>query len=62
MQGTEGNLIYLISSDGRYLGTFAPASTAMPSACGPNGLTASVETNDMDVPYVVMKRLREGMR
>ena len=51
-EGTEGNPIDLISSDGRYLGTFAPGSTAMPSAFGPNGLAAFVETDDLDVPYV----------
>ena len=60
--GTEGNPIDLISSDGRYVGTFAPGSTAVPSAFGPNGLAAFVETDDLDVPYVVVKRLPEGMR
>ena len=60
--GTEANRIDLISSDGRYLGTFPPGSTAMPSAFGPNGLVAFVETDDLDVPYVAVKRLPEGMR
>ena len=59
---TEGNRIDLISSDGRYLGTFPPGSTAMPSAFGPNGLVAFLETDDLDVPYVAVKRLPEGMR
>ena len=59
---TEGNRIDLISSDGRYLGTFPPSSTAMPSAFGPNGLVAFVETDDLDVPYVAVKRLPEGIR
>ena len=59
---TEGNRIDLISSDGRYLGTFPPGSTAMPSAFGPNGLVAFVETDDLDVPYVAVRRLPEGMR
>ncbi len=61
-EGTEGNRIDLISSEGRYLGTFAPGSTAMPSAFGPNGLAAFVETDDLDVSYVVVKRLPDGMR
>ncbi len=61
-EGTEGNRIDLISSDGRYLGTFPPGSTAMPSAFGPNGLVAFVERDDLDVPYVAVKRLPEGMR
>lgn len=59
---TEGNRIDLISSDGNYLGTFPPRSTAMPSAFGPNGLVAFVETDDLDVPYVAVRRLPEGMR
>ena len=59
---TEDNRIDLISSDDRYLGTFPPGSTAMPSAFGPNGLVAFVETDDLDVPYVAVKRLPEGMR
>ena len=61
-EGTEGYPIDLISPDGRYLGTFAPGSTAMPSAFGPNGLAAFVEPNEMGVPYVVVKRLPEGVR
>ena len=61
-EGTEGNPIDLISSDGRYVGTFAPGSTAMPSAFGPDGLAAFVETDDLDVPYVVVRRLPEGVR
>ena len=61
-EGTEGGRIDLISADGRYLGTFAPGSTAMPSAFGPNGLAAFVETDDLDVSYVVVRRLPDGMR
>ncbi len=59
---TEGSRIDLVSSEGRYLGTFAPDSTAMPSAFGPNGLAAFVETDDLDISYVVVKRLPDGMR
>ena len=61
-EGAKGTRIDLISSDGRYLGTFAPGSTTMPSAFGPNGLAAFVETDDLDVSYVVVRRLPEGMR
>ena len=59
---TEGSRIDRVSSEGRYLGTFAPGSTAMPSAFGPNGLAAFVETDDLDVSYVVVKRLPDGVR
>jgi hypothetical protein len=58
----EGNRIDLISSDGRYLGTLPAGSTAMPSAFGPNGLVAFVERDDLDVSYVSVKRLPEGIR
>ena len=60
--GTEGSRIDLISSDGRYLGTFPSGSTPIPSAFGPNGLVAFVERDDLDVPYVAVKRLPEGLR
>ncbi len=61
-EGTDGNRIDLLSSEGRYLGTLSPGSTAMPAAFGPNGLAAFVETDDLDVPYVVVRRLPDGMR
>ena len=61
-EGTDGNRIDLISSDGSYLGTFPSGSTAMPSVFGPDGLVAFVETDDLDVPYVVVRRLPQGMR
>ena len=61
-EGTEGNRIDLISSEGRYLGTFAPGSTGMPAAFGPNGLAAFVETDDLDVSSVVVRRLPDGLR
>ena len=61
-EGVGGDPIDLITADGRYLGTFAPGSTALPEAFGPDGLVAFVEADDLDVPYVVVKRLREGVR
>ena len=61
-EGAGGDPIDLITADGRYLGTFAPGSTALPEAFGPDGLVAFVETDDLDVPYVVVKRLPEGVR
>ena len=61
-EGAGGDPIDLITADGRYLGTFASGSTALPEAFGPDGLVAFVETDDLDVPYVVVKRLPEGVR
>ena len=60
-EGTESSRIDLITPEGRYLGTFAPGSTAMPSAFGPNGLVAFVETDEFGVSYIVVKRLPNGM-
>ncbi len=54
-----GDPIDLITGDGRYLGTLAPGSTALPEAFGPDGLVAFVEKDDLDVPYVVVKRWRQ---
>ncbi len=60
--GAEGNPTDPITADGRYLGTFAPGATALPRAFGPDGLAAFLETDDLDVPFVVVKRLPEGVR
>ena len=54
--------IDLIAADGRYLGSYAPGATGLPSAFGPDGLVAFVERNDLDVPTVVVKRLPRGVR
>ena len=59
---TGDNPIDLLTANGRYLGTFAAGSTALPEAYGPDGLVAFVETDDLDVPYLVVKRLPEGVR
>ncbi len=56
--GAGDDPIDVITADGRYLGTFPPGSTALPDAFGPDGLVAFVETDDLDVPYVVVKRFR----
>lgn len=54
--------IDLIAVDGRYLGSFAPEATHMPSAFGPDGLVAFVERNDLDVQTVIVKRLPREVR
>ena len=53
--------IDVITPDGGYLGTFAAGATAMPSAFGPEGLVAFVETDALDVQTVVVKRLPGGV-
>ena len=57
---TEGP-IDVLSPEGDYIGTFPAGSTQLPGAFGPDGLVAFVETDDLDVPYVVVMRLPDGM-
>ncbi|MGH7129002.1 MAG: hypothetical protein ACREIV_10560, partial [Planctomycetaceae bacterium] len=47
--------IDLVSMDGRYLGTL-PA-VGVPDAFGPAGLTATIETDELGVQRVVVRRL-----
>ena len=59
--GTNGP-IDLIAADGRYLGSFASNATGLPSAFGPDGLVAFVQTDDLDVQTVVVSRLPQELR
>ena len=54
--------IDLIAADGRYLGTFPPDATDLPSAFGPDGLVAIIETNELDVQTVVVGRFPPELR
>ena len=54
--------IDLITADGRYLGSFARDATGLPSAFGPDGLVAFVQSNDLGVQTVVVKRLPPQVR
>ena len=49
--------IDVLDAEGRYVGTYAKGATAMPVAFGPAGLAAFVETDDLDVQTIVVKRL-----
>ena len=59
--GTDGP-IDVVTSDGRYVGTFAAGATAMPNAFGPRGLAAFIEFDDFDVASVVVRRLPAAVR
>lgn len=52
----------VLTPSGRYVGTFAAGELRLPSAFGPDGLVAFVETDDLDVPTVVVKRLPAILR
>lgn len=49
--------IDLLSADGAYLGTIAAEGIRIPDAFGPDGLAAYVETGELEVPVVVVRRL-----
>jgi hypothetical protein len=56
-EGVEGGPIDLLTSEGDYLGTLAATEVRIPDAFGPNGLVAFIETDELDVPRVEVKRL-----
>ncbi len=49
--------IDVLTADGRYLGSYPAGAMALPTAFGPGGLVAYVETNDLGVGTVAVKRL-----
>ena len=49
--------IDVLTSDGRYLGSYPAGATVIPDAFGPGGLVAFVEKDEMDVETVVVKRV-----
>lgn len=52
----------VITSDGRYVGTFATDATEIPDAFGPNGMAAFIELDEFDVARVVVRRLPTAVR
>ena len=49
--------IDVLTADGRYLHSLPVAATAIPDAFGPDGLVAFIETNELDVQTVTVKRI-----
>ena len=47
----------LMTAEGEYLGSLPPGAVEIPSAFGPGGLMAYVETGELDVPTVRVVRL-----
>ena len=54
--------IDVLTPGGEYVGTFSLEETSMPRAFGPGGLVAFVETDEFDVPTIIVKRLPEAVR
>lgn len=55
-------LIDVFDPEGSYVGTFPKDGLRMPVAFGPGGLVAYWETDDMDIPSIVVYRLPEKLR
>ncbi|MDE2764187.1 MAG: hypothetical protein OXQ94_18570 [Gemmatimonadota bacterium] len=49
--------IDVLTMDGRYLGSYRAGAVDMPAAFGPDGLAAFIETDELDVRTVVVRRL-----
>jgi 6-bladed beta-propeller protein len=54
---TEPGPIDVLTTSGQYMGTFPTGATSIPSAFGPDGLAAYIETDEFEVPIVVVRRL-----
>ena len=54
--------IDVLTSEGEYVGTLWLEETSMPGAFGPGGLVAFVETDEFEVPTIIVKRLPEAVR
>ncbi len=49
--------IDVLNTEGQYVGSYPTGEMEMPSSFGPDGLTAYVETDEFDVPTIVVRRL-----
>ncbi|MXW17180.1 MAG: hypothetical protein F4123_04005 [Gemmatimonadetes bacterium] len=54
--------IDVLTMDGRYVGTYPAGVAVMPAAFGPEGLVAFIETDELGVDAVVVKRLPPEVR
>lgn len=53
----EPSVIDVLDAEGHYFGTIPPEGPRMPSAFGPAGLVAYIETDELDVPSVRVMRI-----
>ena len=54
--------IDVVTSDGRYIGTFPTDATEIPDAFGPNGVAAFIELDEFEVARLVVRRLPAAVR
>ena len=56
-QPTDLGPIDVLTAEGQYMGTFETGVTEIPDSFGPDGLAAYIETDEFDVPTIVVRRL-----
>ena len=61
-EGVAAGWIDVLTPEGGYLGTLSLEQTPMPDAFGPGGLVAFVETDEFDVPTIILRRVSETVR
>ena len=54
--------IDVVTPDGRYVGSFPTDATRIPDAFGPDGMAAFIESNELGVANVVVRRLPAAVR
>jgi hypothetical protein len=59
---TDPGPIDVLTPEGRYVGTFERDAIEMPDAFGPDGMVAFIETDEFDVPTVIVRRLPAVLR
>ena len=60
--GDDDGPIDVLTTEGRYVGTYPAGAIGMPAAFGPGGLMAFIERDEMDVEMVVVRRLATRSR
>ena len=55
--GDDDGPIDVLTMDGGYIGTYPAGAIAMPTAFGPDRLVAFIETDELDVKTVVVRRI-----
>lgn len=62
VEPSDDGAIDVLTPDGVYVGTYTAGAIEVPDAFGPEGLVAFIETNDLGVNTVVVKRLPPEVR
>ena len=60
--GRVATVAFDANGNGRYVGTYPAGGAEMPTALGPDGLVAFIETDELGVDAVVVKRWLAGVR